>query len=140
MKITLPRPEHLSYKKHRYQVRTQIILPLLLASLFIAGLVYVIVKITVTEGGGDVTRWAAIATIWISLPVLLLGAFVFVLLAGIIYVLALITGILPEYTGKAQLITYKARTYVKRAADLTVRPVLIVEGLAASVRAFFGRK
>ena len=139
MKVTLLQPKHLSYKAHRKQVLTQVILPVILATLLMLGMI-VLISFATFRDGGDVSRWAAISTIWIILPIMAAGLLFFALLLGLVFVLARILQILPVYTGKAQDLAYKGRTYIIRAADLTVRPIIFFNGLIANVKAFFGRK
>ncbi len=140
MKVTFPQPERLSYKAHRRQVVTQIILPVILAFLVIAGVVVWLLELTWVQGSGDVSRWAAISTMWIVLPVMVAGIFLFILLAGLVYLLALTLKILPTYTGKAQDLFYRIRTMIIRGADLVVKPVIFMNGLFANAKALFGRK
>ena len=140
MRINLPTTEHRSYKKHRKQVASQILLPFAAAVLVIAFFAYVIINLTITNEAADLPRWAAISTIWLILPTLMIGIFLLILLAGMIYLLFLLLRTAPVYTKKVQDIVYKGRSYTIRGADLVVRPVIFVEGLLAHVQAFFGRK
>ena len=139
MNFTPNQPKHPSYKMHRKQVITQIVLPVILAvGLMIATIIVVLVP---TFGEGAVVgRWAAISTMWIILPIISLGLFFFAGLIAVIYFLARVLQILPIYSGKAQDYVYRGRKYIIRVADLAVRPIIAVEGLIATVRAFFGRK
>jgi hypothetical protein len=139
MKAAMPQPEHISYKKHRKQVLTQIYLPVVIALLLVAVLVSIIVDATYFQGGGELSRWAAISTMWIILPGMAAGLFFLTLLIVLIFVLARALQITPRYTDKAQYYVFRARTFMIRAADLLVRPILAVDGLTASIRAFFKR-
>jgi uncharacterized membrane protein YhaH (DUF805 family) len=140
MKISLPAPEHRSYKIHRRQFLTQILLPILTAFVLVGFLAYLLVDMTNVNDGGDLNRWAAISTLWIALPAMVIGIFILLLLVGLIYLLVLLLQTAPVYTKKAQDIAYKGRSYTIRGADLVVRPVIYIEGLIANVRAFFGRR
>lgn len=139
MKPMLPPPDHISYKKHRKQVWTQILAPMLVVFVVLAGLVYIMVNVTVFQGEGDVSRWAAISMMWISLPVMIIGILSLVILAGIIYFISLLLQVLPVHSVRVQNIVYKVRTFVIRAADLVVRPVIFINSMFANVRAVFGK-
>ena len=139
MKAEIPRPVHESYQRHRKELAWQIILPVLLTSLLIIALIVLIYFATFRDGG-DVARWAAISTIWIVIPIMI-GMLIFLaLLVGIIYSLAKLLNITPTYTGIAQDYVYKAAGYIKRGADMVVKPIMQLEGIVASINAFFGRK
>ena len=137
MKDVLPQPIHESYLRHRRQRTTQIILPVLLAVLLCLAVV-VLINIATFQGNGDVGRWAAISTIWIAIPVFIVGLIFFVLLCGIIYLLARLLGIIPSYTSKAQDFVRMLSIRIHRAADATVKPVIHLDGIGASIRTFFG--
>jgi len=139
MKATIPQPVHESYLKHRKQLVWQIILPMVLTALLFVGMIVLIYFATFRDAG-DVDRWAAISTIWIVIPIML-GMLIFLaLLGGIIYLLAKLLNITPTYTGIAQDYVHIAAGYIKRAADAAVKPIFLLDGIGASVKAFFGRK
>lgn len=137
-KAQLPKPEHLSYKKHRKQVANQIILPVALSALLVIGLI-VLVSIATFHDGGDVGRWAAISTIWIIIPIMLAGLIFLVILIGLIYLMAKALQLLPPYTGIAQEYVNKARHYIIRGADMVVKPIIALNGWLANIQAFFGK-
>jgi len=138
MKAQLPHPEHYSYQLHRRQRNTQIILPMVISSLVLIGLI-VLISLATFNSNGDVGRWAAISTIWIVIPILLAGLIVLVILIGLIYLMARALGALPHYTGIAQNYVYMARTYIIRAADMAVKPIISLGGWLETVKAFFER-
>jgi uncharacterized membrane protein len=139
MKAKLPQPVHESYKKHRRELVWQIILPVALASLLVVALI-VLVNVAAFNQGGDAARWAAISTIWIILPVMLAGLVLLVILVALVYGMMRLLDVTPKYTGLAQDYVHKAAGYVRRGADMAVKPVLFLDGVGASVRRFFGRK
>ena len=117
----------------------QIILPVALTVLlFIA--VIVLINIATFKEGGDVGRWAAISTMWIVIPIMVSGLVLLAILAGLIYLMFRLLGITPTYTGIAQDYVNKAAVYVKRGTEMAVKPVLFLDGIGASIKAFFGRK
>lgn len=139
MKATLPQPVHESYKRHRKELTWQILLPVILSALLFVALI-VLINIATFNQGGDVGRWAAISTIWIVIPVMIAGLILLALLIGIIYLLAKLLNLTPKYTGIAQDYVHKAAAYIKRGSEMVVKPVLFLDGIGASIKAFFGRK
>ncbi|HEX7262325.1 MAG TPA: hypothetical protein VF258_10960, partial [Luteolibacter sp.] len=80
MKDVFPEPVHESYRRHRKQRTSQIILPMVLVAILFLGMI-VLVNIATFRDNGDVGRWAAISTIWIVIPVCIAG-FIFLALLG----------------------------------------------------------
>lgn len=138
MKANLPRHEHYSYLQHRKQRTVQIILPVVLSALCMAGLI-VLISISTFGAGGDVGRWAAISTIWIIIPLLLAGLVTLALLAGLIVLMSRILQSLPTYTAMAQDYVYIAKGYILRGADMAVKPVLALNDWIEKAKAFAGR-
>ena len=134
----LPHPEHYSYQQHRKQRTTQIILPMVISAVVLVGMI-ILISIATFKSNGDVGRWAAISTIWIVIPILLTGLIVLVALIGLIYLMARALGALPHYTGIAQDYVYIAQSYITRAADMVVKPMIALEGFIETVKAFFER-
>ena len=117
---------------------TQVILPVMLGSLLVIGMI-VLISIATFKAGGDVGHWAAISTIWIVLPIIIVGLIFLAVLIGFIYLLSHALGVLPRYTGIAQDYVYKARAYLLRGADLVVRPVIAFNGGLEHIKAFIQR-
>lgn len=139
MNAKLPQPVHESYRRHRRQFGWQVVLPVVLsAALCVA--VIVLVNVATFRDGGDVARWAAVSTIWVVIPIMIGLVIVLALLAGLAYLMARLLNIAPNYTALAQDYVHKAAGYIKRGTEAAVKPVFLVEGLGASIRAFFGRK
>jgi magnesium-transporting ATPase (P-type) len=136
MKATLPQPVHKSYKRHRKQLVSQIILPVVLTSLLIVALI-VLIWFATFRDGGDVGRWAAISTIWIVIPIMLGLLIVTALLGGLVYLMQKLLNVTPTYTSLAQDYVYLAQGYIKRASEAIVKPVLQLNGILASINAFF---
>ena len=138
MKATIPQSVHESYRKHRKQVVWQVILPVALTTLLIVALI-VLVNIATFNQGGDVARWAAISTIWIVIPIML-GLLIFLaLLVGLVYLMKKLLNVTPTYTGLAQDYVHLGVSYVKRATEAIIKPVLELNGILASINAFFER-
>ena len=136
MKATLPKPEHLSYKRHRKQTMNQIVLPVVLSALVMIALI-VLISLSTFRADGDVGRWAAISTIWLVIPVMLAGLIVLAILVGLIYLMARGLQIIPTYTGLAQEYVAKARWHIMRGAHMIFKPFLVIEGWSASIQEFF---
>jgi len=139
MKAKIPQPVHESYKRHRKELAWQIILPVALTALLIVALI-VLVNIATFNEGGDAARWAAVSTIWIIISVMIAGLVFLALLVALVYLMKRLLNITPTYTGMAQDYVHKAAGYIKRGADLAVKPILFLDGIGASIKAFFGRK
>ena len=139
MKAKISQPVHESYKRHRRELAWQIILPVALTALLFVVLI-VLINVATFNQGGDVGRWAAVSTIWIIIPVMIAGLILLALLIALVYLMKQLLGITPTYTGLAQDYVNKAAVYVKRATEMAVKPVLFLDGIGASIRAFFGRK
>jgi len=136
MKATLPQPVHESYKRHRKQLIWQIILPMVLTSLLFIALI-VLINVATFRDGGDVGRWAAVSTIWIVIPIMIGLLILLALLGGLVYLMQKLLNVTPTYTSLAQNYVYMAEGYIKRAAEAIVKPVLQLNGILASINAFF---
>ena len=139
MKDVFPEPVHESYRRHRKQRTSQIILPMVLAAILFIGMI-VLINIATFRDNGDVGRWAAISTIWIVIPVCITGFIFLALLGGLVYLMARLLGVAPTYTGMAQDFVHKLAIRIRRAADMAVKPVFSVNGFGATLKAFLGRK
>lgn len=136
MKTSLPhrrRPNHPSYQLHRKQVWTQILLPILLATLVLIAAI-VMTSVATFRDGGDVARWAAIATMWLTLPVMFAGLVFLILLIALIYLLARLTGLIPPYSNRAQRIFHRIEGGAKRIGEMARRPVLFLQELGNLLR------
>ena len=139
MKAILPEPVHESYRRHRKQRTSQIVLPIILAAILFIALV-VLVIIATANGTGDVGRWAAISTMWIAIPTCIMGFVLLALLFGMVYLMGRLLGVAPTYTGKAQDFIHKLAIRIRRAADMAVKPIFSVNGFGATIKAILGRK
>ena len=129
---------HLSYKKHKRQFWLQIFLPMLVAILLIVA-VAVWTGLATFGEGSDSPRWAAISTIWLVIPVMFFGLLVLALLVGLVYLLARGLKVIPPYTAKAQYYVNRGTDVAKQVSEKATQPVLFLQGIAASLKAFFGR-
>lgn len=139
-KARLPSPaEHPSYQKHRRELWTKILVPMLVAVAVIVA-VATLTGIATFRDGGEVERWAAISTIWIVIPIMGAGLLLLIIFIGIIYGMARLLALVPTYTGQAQKIVWRIEGTVKRGADMAVKPVLALEGIIATLKRLTGIK
>ena len=138
MKAKLPQPLHESYLKHRKDRAWKIILPVVL-SVVLCIASTVLINFATFRDGGDVGRWAAVSTIWIVIPIMIGMLIFFALLGGLVYLMARLLNITPSYTGMAQDYVHKAAIYIKRGAEALVKPIINLNGILASISAFFER-
>lgn len=139
MKAVIPKPVHESYNRHRKQLTSQIVLPVVLGTLLFFGLV-VLVNVGAWGASGDVGRWAAIATMWISIPICLMGFVFLALVGGMIYLMGRLLGVAPVYTGRAQEVVHKLAIRIRLLADKLVKPIIAMNGFGATMKALLGRK
>jgi hypothetical protein len=139
MKDEFPEPIHESYRRHRRQRATQIILPIVVAALLFVATVLLVIIATVS-GTGNVGRWAAVSTIWISIPTCLMGLVLLALFSGLVYLMAQLLGVAPRYTIQAQNFVHKLAIRIRRVADMLLKPIFAVNGFGATIKALLGRK
>jgi len=114
----------------------QIIFPVALAAILFIALI-VLINIATFRDNGDVARWAAVSTIMIVVPIMIGLMILLALLIGIVYLLVRLLNITPTYTGMAQDYVHLAAVYIKRALDAAVKQVIDLQGVFASIEAFF---
>jgi len=131
-------PVHESYLKHRKDLTWKIIFPVVLSAVLCVALI-VLINIATFRDNGDVARWAAVSTIWIAIPIIIGMLIVLALLGGLVYLMAKLLNVTPTYTGLAQDYVNKVVVYIKRAAEAIVKPVIQLNGVLASISAFFER-
>jgi hypothetical protein len=139
MKAVLPKPVHESYKRHRRQLISQILLPMVIAGLLFVALIVLINFATFRENG-DVARWAAISTIWIVIPIMVASLIFLLVLGGLVYLMKRLLNITPTYTRLAQNFVHKLMIRIRLAADAAVKPIIFLDGIGASINRLLGRK
>ena len=139
MKAVLSKPVHASYIRHRKQLISQIILPMVIAALLFVALI-VLINVATFRQNGDVARWAAISTIWIVVPIMVASLIFILILGGLVYLLKRLLHITPTYTGLAQDFVHKLAIRIRLAADALVKPVILVDSIGASINRLLGRK
>jgi hypothetical protein len=139
MKATLPQPEHASYRRHRKQWQWQILLPIILSAVVVAGLAALAAWASF-QPAGEPAKWGSIAAIWIIIP-LMIAVLVFTLiLAALVYLLSKLLGILPVYSGKLQDLVYRLEGIIKKFTNILVKPIFALDEIGATLRALVGRR
>lgn len=128
------RAEHPSYKIHRRQVWTQILLPVLIGAAAFIG-APIAAWLTTYGGAGNVSRWAAISTMWSLIPVIMAGAILLVVLLALIFATSQISGWIPRYSYGVQRIAQRVAWGTSRAAAIVRKPVLAFREIASLARA-----
>ena len=139
MKAAHPKLVHESYKRYRKQRTTQIILPVVLASLLCLGLV-VLINIATFRGNADVGRWADISTMWIAIPIMIASFMFLAVLVGIVYLLARLLGIAPIYTNLTQNFVQKLMIRIRLISDAIAKPIINLDSFGATIKTLLGRK
>ena len=132
-------PEHPSYLKHRRELWTKILIPMLLAVAVIVA-VATLTGIATFRDNGEVERWAAISTIWIVIPIMGAGLLLLLVFIAILYGMARLLALIPTYTGQAQKIVWRIEGAIKRGADMAVKPILALGGIIATLKHLTGIK
>src|SRR5690349_7555409 len=106
MNTVLPKPTHESYKRHRKQLISQILLPMVVVALLFVAMI-VLINVATFRDNGDVARWAALSTIWIVIPIMIASLIFLAVLVGLVYLMKRLVNITPTYTGMAQEFVHK---------------------------------
>lgn len=129
---------HDSYRRHRRQVREQILLPVIVAALVLVG-APIIAWALVLDGGGDVTRWAAVSTMWLLIPVMIGALILLTVVSALAFLTAKVAGWLPPYSHRLQRIAARAEGGTRRAGEMIRKPVLAVRAAGELVKQRVGR-
>jgi hypothetical protein len=122
-KLPAPRLSRRSYVQHRQDVILQIIIPFAVFAILIIA-VAVLIGSSALRGGGDVSTWAAIATIWIVIPLMGLMLVILALAWGGVYLLTRLTKVSPHYTGIAQQYALWFNEQIMLWTDRIIQPIL----------------
>ena len=124
-KLPVPRPSRASYVRHRKAVLLQIILPVVLVALLVIAFAALLAS-AAFRGTGDVSTWAAIATIWVVLPLMALMLILLLLAWTVVWLLARLLKVSPHYTGIAQKYALLFNEKIILWTDRIIKPVLKV--------------
>jgi len=131
--------DHPSLQRHRRELWTQILLPILVASFLLLGTVAV-ASVSAFRGTGDVARWAAISTIWLAIPSMVMALLLFATVVVMIYLVWRVVRLIPPYSWRAQRLLKRVEATTKRGAEMVRRPASAVRAFATFVRGRFERK
>ncbi len=127
-----------SYKRHQQQAFWQILIPVLIVGfLVLAAGVVMVLSISGTDIGIDVSQWADTSLIWMILPVLFFAVLMVILLLGLIYLFARLLSILPTYTALVQNYANLISARVNLLMHKLTSPIITVESRKAGMHAFF---
>lgn len=121
----VPLPPRESHLRHRKERNRQILAPIIIIAAL--GLALAAFIIYATLQGGDLARWAAIATILLLLPVMLVSFLLLIILIFFIYEAGYIYKILPKYSGQAQDAFLNVTAQVNHYADMSTAPILVLK-------------
>jgi hypothetical protein len=122
-RLPAPRLSRKSYVKHRQDVIYQIILPVVLFVVIMIA-VAALIWFAAFQGTGDVSTWAALATIWIIIPLMGLMLVILALSVGMVYLLARLLKVSPRYTGIAQTYALWFNAQIVLWTDRIIQPIL----------------
>ena len=122
------KPKHASFRRHRRQVASQIVLPMVVTGLIFIGTIILIWWGTF-RANGDVSRWAAISTIWLTLPILFAALVLLVVLVGLVYLVGLVAGYIPRYTYPVQNFVLEVAAVSRRIDQFGHNPWMLAREL-----------
>jgi len=125
-KLPAPRPDRLSYAKHRQDVARQIWLPVIFVTVMIGALAILILFATFSQNG-DVNRWTSVAIIWMVLPLTALLLAIMAAAVGLVVLLTRVQEIAPRYTGLVQAYALLINEQIVVWTDRIIGPVLQVK-------------
>jgi uncharacterized membrane protein len=122
--VLKPAP-HDSYQRHRRELWTQILLPVIAGALLFC-IVPVAVWFVRTGGTGDVGQVSAVAAMWLMLPVMIGFVILLAVLVVAIYLAARLLMLLPTYSLRAQKFANTVAVETRRGAEMVRKPALAV--------------
>ena len=129
----MPPTQTPTLRSHRRERFWQILLPIILVLL----LAIVAGAFTTRADAERTGLWAEVATIWLIAPLMLFALLCMIMLGGLIYAIARLTKVTPRYTLQAQNFVFRFTAGVKRAADITVQPVMWIKQAGAVLASLF---
>ncbi len=130
--------EHPSYRLHRRQLWTQILLPLVLGVLLLM-VAPLAMWLTRMGAGGDVGRWAAIATMWLLLPIMIIMLVLLAMLGATIFLASRVSVHLPIYGLRAQKFVEGVAGATRQGAEMVRKPMLALKSLGDVAKDRFKR-
>jgi hypothetical protein len=119
---------------HRKQVLWQIIAPLGGAVLIF--LLLAILVVISGPGYAPANQWASVSLITLILPCLVVGLVLLVMVSLLAFAAFWLTQKLPGFSAQVRGYLFLAVGYIHQAADIAVRPVLIINTWLAGIEKF----
>jgi len=132
----LPPPNPVTRRAHRRQVLRQITAPFVLVILLLAAVVYYLTQL----GLASVERWAEISSMLLIAIFILVLLIPLVLVAALIIITTLVIRELPPYARQTQLAIERVKSQVRSGADISVQPLMQIQGFLAMLDSLFGRR
>lgn len=133
-------PVRPSFRRHQQQRFWQILTPVVLGGLITLGAaVLMVLALTETVTGINLSQAADTSLIWLILPVMMFGIVFTAILIGLIYAAAKALKILPHYTYLGQHYADLIATKIKFFAGKIAAPIITTDSIGAGVGAFFSR-
>ena len=127
-----------SFRRHQRQRFWQILTPIILGGLItLAAAVLMVLSLTGTVSGINLSQTADTSLVWLILPVLIIGVFFGSLLLSMIYLIARLLNVLPQYTFLVQQYAALIEAKIKLWAQKGMTPIISIKSINAAVGAFF---
>jgi hypothetical protein len=138
MNTTQPERNPETHAAHRREVFLQIILPILIGSIILLTLVGVIIYAGIS-GNSQVSRWADISLVWLLLPSIMFALFLLLFLVVLTIGLTRLLHVFPFYAYRLHFLVFKIENKIKKAADMSIEPILKINSFMASARRLLRR-
>ncbi|MFW5713968.1 MAG: hypothetical protein ACOCYU_04785 [Brevefilum sp.] len=134
-----------SYRRHQKQRFWQIFAPIILGGLItLAAAVLMVLALTGSVAGINLSQIADTSLIWLILPVMMFGILFAFLILGMVYLVARVLNILPKYTFLVQQYATLIESRIKLWTKKALEPIITAKSISAAGGAFFrnlsGRK
>ena len=129
-----PSRQSSSFRRHQKQRFWQILAPIILGGLAtLAVALLMVLTLTGTVSGGNLSKIAATSTIWLILPLLFFGVLLAVLLLGMIFLAARALNFLPPYTFLVQQYAALVEAKIKLWTIKATSPIITIKSIGASL-------
>jgi hypothetical protein len=127
-----------SFRRHQRQRFWQILAPVILGGLItLAAAMMMVLTLTETVTGVNLSQTADTSLIWLILPVMAFGILFAGLLFGLVYGVAQLLNILPKYTFLIQQYAALIEAKTKLWTIKGISPIISLKSAGAAVSAFF---
>ena len=116
--------------EHRRQMIWQVWVPLSASILIVLGLIGMTIAGALLKSN-QVERWGNLSTVWVILPVLFVGLIFLAIIIACVYGMSKLLIRMPGWMLKLQMGVVHIGQIIRRAADISTRPVMTVNGVQA---------